>query len=129
MGSKWCCSERPLEIRCRRRASRTTREPKQLPSAFHRCASSKVTPEQDFFAGVAGYCAAMDWHAAETYVDALNAGARRTLLRILTSPPEIRAAAIGRLHVRDDGADLAGLLIELEEKEWARQWFVERLRS
>jgi hypothetical protein len=28
-----------------------------------------------------------------------------------------------------DGADLAELLIELEEKEWARQWFVERLRK
>jgi hypothetical protein len=41
----------------------------------------------------------------------------------------IHGAAIGRLHVRDNGADLAELLIELEEKEWARQWFVERLRK
>jgi hypothetical protein len=61
----------------------------------------------------------MDWPAAETYLDALDADARRTLL----------AVAIGRLHARDDGADLTELLIELEEKEWARQWFVERLRK
>jgi hypothetical protein len=32
------------------------------------------------------------------------------------------------LAVRDDGEDLADLLILLEEKEWARQRFVERLR-
>jgi hypothetical protein len=69
------------------------------------------------------------WEAAESYVAALDADARRTLLGILTSPPETRAEAIGRLHARDDGADLAELLIELEEKEWARQWFIEQLRS
>jgi hypothetical protein len=71
----------------------------------------------------------VEWHAAEAYVDALDAEARRTLLGILTSPSDIRAAAIGRLHARDDGAELTELLIELEEKEWARQWFVERLRQ
>jgi hypothetical protein len=70
----------------------------------------------------------MDWPAAETYLAALDADARRTLLGILTSPSEVRADAIGRLHIRDDGTDLSELLIELEEKEWARQWFVERLR-
>jgi hypothetical protein len=51
------------------------------------------------------------WPAAETYLAALDADARRTLLGILTSPSEIRAAAIGRLHVRDHGAELAELLI------------------
>jgi hypothetical protein len=66
------------------------------------------------------------WPAADTYVAALTPEARRTLLDILTSTAEVRAAAIGRLSIRDDGADLAELLIELEEKEWARQWFVER---
>jgi hypothetical protein len=71
----------------------------------------------------------MPWPAAETYLAALNAEARLTLLRILISPPEVRAGAIGRLHARDDGADLSELLIELEEKEWARQWFVEQLRG
>ena len=50
------------------------------------------------------------------------------LLGILTSPADVRAKAIGWLQARDDGIDLAELLIELEEKEWARQWFVERLR-
>jgi hypothetical protein len=67
------------------------------------------------------------WPVAAKFVDGLDSNARRTLLDILTSPAEVRAAAIGRLSVRDDGADLAELLIELEEKEWARQWFVERL--
>jgi hypothetical protein len=71
----------------------------------------------------------MDWSAAETYLAALDADARRTLLAILTSPAETRADAIGRLHARDDGADLTELLIELEEKEWARQWFVERVQN
>jgi hypothetical protein len=69
----------------------------------------------------------MDRPAAETSLDALDADARRTLLGILTSPPEVRAEAVGRLHAHDDGADLTELLIELEEKEWARQWFIERL--
>ena len=64
------------------------------------------------------------WPAAHSYLAALTPEARRTLLGILTSPSEVRAAAIGRLSIRDDGADLAELLIELEEKEWARQWFV-----
>jgi hypothetical protein len=73
--------------------------------------------------------ALVDWHAAETYLTALDLDSRRMLLGILTSPAEVRADAIGRLHARDDGADLAELLIELEEKEWARQWFVERLRQ
>jgi hypothetical protein len=71
----------------------------------------------------------MDWPAAESYLAALDADARRTLLGILTSPAEVRADAIGRLHVRGDGVDLAELLMELEEKEWARQWFIERLRT
>ena len=46
---------------------------------------------------------------------------------LLSSAPEVRAYAIGRLHALDDGSDLGELLILLEEKEWARQWFVERL--
>jgi hypothetical protein len=35
---------------------------------------------------------------------------------------------IGRLHLRDDGELLEELLIELEEKEWARQAAIEELR-
>jgi hypothetical protein len=71
----------------------------------------------------------LDWEAAEKFLAELDPGARRTLLGILTSHTEVRAEAIGRMSLRDDGADLAELLIELEEKEWARQWFVERLCS
>ena len=70
----------------------------------------------------------MEWPDAEAYLAALDADTRRTLLSVLTSAGEVRAAAIGRLSVRHDGADLGELLIELEEKEWARQWFIERLR-
>jgi hypothetical protein len=69
----------------------------------------------------------VNWPAAEVYVNALDAHARRTLLVILTSPSEVRADTIGRLHARHEGADLAELLIELEEKEWARLWLIERL--
>jgi hypothetical protein len=71
----------------------------------------------------------MDWSAAEGYLATLDADSRRTLLGILTSPAEVRAAAIGRLSVQDAGADLAELFILLEEKEWARQWFIQRLQS
>jgi hypothetical protein len=35
---------------------------------------------------------------------------------------------IGQLHLRDDGELLEELLIELEEKEWARQATIEELR-
>jgi hypothetical protein len=35
---------------------------------------------------------------------------------------------IGRLHLRGDGELLEELLIELEEKEWARQTAIEELR-
>jgi hypothetical protein len=55
----------------------------------------------------------VNWEAAESYLAALDADSRRTLLGILRSPAEFRAAAIGRLSLRDDGADLAELLIEL----------------
>lgn len=71
---------------------------------------------------------AMEWSDAEALVAALDIDAQRILLGILTSPFYIRADAIGRLHARDDGEDLAELLIELEDQEWARQWFIERLR-
>jgi hypothetical protein len=69
----------------------------------------------------------MAWHQAEVFVEALDSESRATLLRILTAGPEVRADAIGRLHARAEGTALAELLIELEEHEWARQWFVERL--
>jgi hypothetical protein len=46
----------------------------------------------------------------------------------LSSPPDVRAQAIGRLHVRDDNEDLAELIL-LEEKEWPQQWFLQRLKN
>ena len=44
-------------------------------------------------------------------------------------PPETRADAIGRLEILAPGSDREELLILLEEKQWARQWFIERLRA
>jgi hypothetical protein len=41
----------------------------------------------------------------------------------------VRSAGIARLTGRDDGQDLAELLILLEEKEWARTWFILRLQE
>ena len=47
-----------------------------------------------------------------------------------SSRPRTRIAPrqIGRLHLRDTGELLEELLIELEEKEWARQAVIEELR-
>jgi hypothetical protein len=70
----------------------------------------------------------MDWSAMRRFAEAIGADGRTRLLRILEAPEEDRAAVIGRLHLRDDGALLEELLIELEEKEWARQAAIEELR-
>ena len=69
-----------------------------------------------------------DWPAGERYIEALTPTGRHVLRMLLSSKSEVRAYAIGLLHALDDG-DLTELLILLEEKEWARQWFVERLRA
>ena len=53
--------------------------------------------------------------------------ARRDLLRVLTSPNEVRADVIRQLHERPDGQEMADLLIFLEEWEWARQGMIEEL--
>ena len=71
----------------------------------------------------------LDWEAAETFLAELNPAARRTLLGLLTSPPGVRSAGYARLSGRDDGQDLAELLLLLEEKEWARTWFILRLQE
>jgi len=49
------------------------------------------------------------------------------LLRVLTSPSEVRADFIRQLHERPDGQEMADLLIFLEEWEWARQRMIEEL--
>jgi hypothetical protein len=69
----------------------------------------------------------MDLASRQMFLAALDDDSRRVLLGILTATDGERAATIGRVHARDDGAALGELLILLEEKEWARQWFVERL--
>jgi hypothetical protein len=63
------------------------------------------------------------------FLAAIGPGPRATLLRVLEAPDEERAALIGRLHERADGALLEQLLIELETKEWARQFVIEEIRS
>ena len=59
----------------------------------------------------------------------LGPESRRELLLVLTSPSDVRADAIAQFHQRPGGEYLAELLIELEEKEWARQSVIEELRS
>jgi hypothetical protein len=71
----------------------------------------------------------VDWPEAERFLAEIGPDGRHRLLSLLESPAEIRAEAIGRLHVRDDGAELEELLILLEEKEWARQWMIEQFRD
>ena len=71
----------------------------------------------------------MDWPEAEAFLEALDHDARQTLLRVVQAPPETRADAIGRLEILAPGSDLEELLILLEEKQWARQWFIERLHA
>lgn len=61
-------------------------------------------------------------------LDKIGPGPRAALLRMLEAPEEERAALIGRLHQRAEGELLEELLIELEEKEWARQLVIQELR-
>ena len=67
------------------------------------------------------------WEDAARLADALGPAARRDLLRVLTSPSEVRADVIRQLHERPDGQEMADLLIFLEEWEWARQSMIEEL--
>jgi hypothetical protein len=65
------------------------------------------------------------WEDAARLADALGPAARRDLLRVLTSPSDVRADFIRQLHERPDGQEMADLLIFLEEWEWARQGMIE----
>jgi hypothetical protein len=67
------------------------------------------------------------WEDAARLAVALGPAARRDLLRVLTSPSEVRADVIRELHERPDGQEMADLLIFLEEWEWARQGMIEEL--
>jgi hypothetical protein len=65
------------------------------------------------------------WEDAARLADALGPEARWDLLRLLTSPSEVRADVIRQLHERPDGQEMADLLIFLEEWEWARQGMIQ----
>jgi hypothetical protein len=65
---------------------------------------------------------------ASRVVRLIGARAARELLDVLNRSEEERAALIGRLTLRADGATVAELLMDLEEDEIARLHFMEALR-
>ena len=71
----------------------------------------------------------MFWEDAIRVADALGPAARRDLLRVRTSPSDVRADVIRQLHERPDGHEMADLLIFLEEWDWARQGMIEELSA
>ena len=62
------------------------------------------------------------------YFRGLHSGARRDLLRALTSPSNVRADVIRQFHERGE-ADMVGVLTELEADELLRLWVVDILRQ
>ena len=70
----------------------------------------------------------MEWPAAHQFLEELGPGARRDLLRVLTSSSEVRADVIRQFHERGK-AVMAEVLIALEENDAARQAVIEELRS
>ena len=68
----------------------------------------------------------MEWLAARRFVTELSPGARRDLLRILTSSSEVRADVIRQFDERGK-VEMTDVLIALEEWDWARQWMIEEL--
>jgi hypothetical protein len=50
----------------------------------------------------------------------LSPEVRRDLLRVLTSPPEVRGDVIRQFHERPDSKDMAEVLMDLEADELAR---------
>ena len=67
----------------------------------------------------------------ERVVAALGPTAAGELLEVLERPDADRAALIGRLHVRDDAAWLADLLMDLEDEVGEMAWLrlVDALRA
>jgi len=59
----------------------------------------------------------------------LTPGARRDLLRVLTSPSNVRADVIRQFYERPDGAALAETLIDLEADEMLRVQVIEALEE
>jgi hypothetical protein len=80
----------------------------------------------------------MDWPALHRFADAIGPEGRTRLLRVLEASEEDRAAAIGRLHLRDDGALLEELLIDwrrrsgparLPSRSFAAAYWISRVRA
>ena len=70
----------------------------------------------------------MDWPAAHRFLEELGPGARRDLLRVLTSSSQVRADVIRQFH--ELGKDMmTELLILLEENDAARQATIEELEK
>jgi len=70
----------------------------------------------------------VDWPEAERFLEEIGPGARHELLRVLSSPAEVRADVIRQFFDREGGGEMAELLMLLEEREWARQAMVDALR-
>jgi hypothetical protein len=81
----------------------------------------------DDFISLGDRLTAVFWEDAARLANGLGPAARRDLLRVLTSPSEVRADVIKELHERPDGQEMADLLIFLEEWEWARQGMIDEL--
>jgi hypothetical protein len=60
---------------------------------------------------------------------ALPVGARRDLLRVLTSDPEVRADLIRQFYAREGTRNLAEVLIDLESDELLRDTVIALLRA
>jgi hypothetical protein len=69
----------------------------------------------------------MKWPSAHRFVAELSPGARRDLLRVFTSSPEVRADGIRQFHERGK-AEMAELLMLLEENIAARHALIQELR-
>lgn len=59
----------------------------------------------------------------------LPAGARADLLRVLTSPSNVRAHVIRQFYERPGGRDMAELLMDLEQDDFNRAAVIEALRQ
>jgi ACT domain-containing protein len=70
----------------------------------------------------------MQWPSAHRFVQELEPDARKDLLKVLTSPSNVRAEVIRQFHERGR-KDMTELLILLEENEWARQAIIEELQE
>jgi hypothetical protein len=58
----------------------------------------------------------------------LSEGGRRDLLRVLTSPSDVRADVIRQFHERPEGRSLADVLMDVESDELLRIQVVDALR-